>query len=77
MPLLRDWTQRLPLVTQDVAAHVEAILDRAFLRLLVLIVVAIAAALLAALAYRAANNPHATAECLRRIGESGRRSQRT
>ena len=44
----------LPLVTQDAAAHVEAILDRAFLRLLVLIVVAIAAALLAALAYRAA-----------------------
>ena len=44
----------LPLVTQSVAAHVEAILDRAFLRLLVLIVVAIAAALLAALAYRAA-----------------------
>jgi hypothetical protein len=43
----------LPLVTQDAAAHVDAILDRAFLQLLVLVVVAIAATLLAALAYRA------------------------
>ena len=44
----------LPLVTQDAAAHVDAILDRVFLQLLVLVVVAIAATLLAALAYRAA-----------------------
>ena len=44
----------LPLVTQDAAAHVDAILGRAFLLLLVLVVVAVVATLLAALAYRAA-----------------------